>query len=129
MTPEGKIKNEILSWLQGVDHAFFWANDSVGIWDPVKKIYRKKNSIFHIRGVSDILGIFRGRPVAIEVKTKTGVVSDYQKLFLTRFSHAGGIALIARSLEEVKLEFKKLQGDANELQKNQKNTTTNSTRV
>lgn len=128
MTPEGKIKNEILSWLQSLNNAFFWPIDSVGIWDPVKKIYRSKNSIFHIRGVSDILGVYQGKPVAIEVKTPTGRLSDHQKLFLTRFSYAGGIALVARSLEDVKQEFKKLQGNKDE-EIRSKNTSTNPTRI
>jgi penicillin-binding protein-related factor A (putative recombinase) len=104
MTPEGRIKNEILSWLSS-SGGFFFPIDSVGIYDPVKKCYRRKQSIYHIRGVSDILGIYKGRPIAIEVKSKTGVVSEHQKYFLTRFNLAGGLGFVARSLEEVKQQL------------------------
>ena len=104
--PEQRIKNEILSYLSSLPDGFFYPIDSTGIYDPTKKIFRKKNSIYHIRGVSDILGVYRGRPIAIEVKSKVGVVSDYQKNFIQRFTQAGGIAIVARSVEDVKNLFK-----------------------
>jgi len=52
-------------------------------------------------GVSDIIGIFRGRPLAIEVKTKKGRVSEHQENFLNNFRENGGIAIIARSVDDV----------------------------
>lgn len=104
--PEQRIKNEILSYLSSLGNAFFFPIDSTGIYDPVKKVFRRKNSIYHIRGVSDILGVYAGKPVAIEVKSKVGVVSDYQKNFIQRFIQAGGVAIVARSLDDVKNLFK-----------------------
>lgn len=100
--PEQKIKNEILSYLSSLSGGFFFPIDSTGIYDPVKRVFRRKNSVFHIRGVSDILGVYKGRPLAIEVKSKVGVVSDYQKSFIERFIQAGGVAFVARSLDDVK---------------------------
>lgn len=115
MTPEGRIKNEILSYLSNLSNSLFWPVDSVGIYDPFKKIFRKKNSIYHMRGISDILGIYCHVPIAIEVKSKTGVVSDYQKLFLNKFNLAGGLGFVARSVEDVKLRLNGL----NDLKQNQ----------
>lgn len=109
MTPEGRIKNEILSYLCSIDNSFFWPVDVVGIWDPNKRIFRRKNSIYHIRGISDILGVYNGRSIAIEVKTKTGRLSDYQKLFLASFNKAGGLSLVARSVLDVKIFFNDLR--------------------
>lgn len=103
--PEQRIKNEILSFLSHLPGGFFWPVDSTGIYDPVKGVFRRKNSIFHIRGVSDIIGIKNGRPIAIEVKSKRGVVSDYQKEFLRRFNEAGGLGFVARSLDDVKVQL------------------------
>jgi hypothetical protein len=99
---EKPIENQILTWLR-LKGVFAWKNQSTGIFDPRKGIFRKSNNPFHINGVSDILGVWHGRPLAIEVKSETGRVSDAQKEFITRFREAGGIAFIARSIEDVKL--------------------------
>lgn len=53
------------------------------------------------KGVSDILGIFEGKPLAIEVKTKTGKISPAQEMFLKRWREAGGIGFVARSVDDV----------------------------
>lgn len=99
--PEAQIKNLILDWLFLQPSCFVWQNDSVGIYDSVNKTFRKRNSKYCINGVSDILGIWRGKPLAIEVKSKTGVLSENQKNFLIRFKASGGIGFMARSLDDV----------------------------
>lgn len=99
--PEKTIENQILHYLfkQGI---FAWKNQSVGIFDPIKKIYRKSNNPFHIKGVSDILGIMpTGRLLAIEVKAKYGKPSPEQVLFIDKINKSGGLAFIAKSLEDV----------------------------
>lgn len=99
--PEQIIKNSILEWFRFQKDCFVIPIDSVGIFDPVKKIYRRKNSKFHIKGVSDILGIWKGRPLAIEVKSPIGRVTAEQNLFLNNYRRCGGIAIVARSVEAV----------------------------
>lgn len=98
--PEKQIENQILSYLK-IMGAFVWKNDSVGIWDPKKRIFRKKQSIHHLKGVADILGVYKGKPLAIEVKSKTGRASKDQLLFLEAFKKHGGIAGVARSIDDV----------------------------
>lgn len=98
---EKEIENTILHWL-AMNKYFAWKNQSTGIFDPVRKCYRRSRNPFHIRGVADILGLMPdGRLLAIEVKSKRGVVSLEQKEFVKRVAEAGGIALIARSLDDV----------------------------
>jgi hypothetical protein len=54
------------------------------------------------RGVSDILGIAQGgRFVAIEVKRRGNRATPDQILFLKRVSDAGGIAVVACSVQDV----------------------------
>lgn len=54
-----------------------------------------------VRGCSDLIGIYRGRFIAIEVKRpRGGRVSDEQALFLQLVREHGGIALVARSVDE-----------------------------
>jgi len=55
----------------------------------------------HPKGIADILGIWEGRPLAIEVKTKKGRVTDHQRKFLDCVRRNGGIAFVARSIDDV----------------------------
>ena len=96
---EKQIQNLILDWLKAKG-IFCWQNDSVGIYDPVKKIFRRKAK-HALNGVSDILGCWHGRFFAIEVKSAKGQVSDAQAEFMRNIELAGGIAFEARSLEDV----------------------------
>jgi penicillin-binding protein-related factor A (putative recombinase) len=54
------------------------------------------------KGVSDIIGCWNGRFLAIEVKTPAGRVTDDQRKFLGRIRNHGGIAfVVARSVDDV----------------------------
>lgn len=98
---EKDIENNILHFLNSFLGIFCWKNQSTGIYDPVKKIYRKSNNKHHIKGTSDILGVVSGRFLAIEVKSKTGTLSPEQKEFILRVNEEGGIAFVARSIQDV----------------------------
>ena len=97
--PEKKIENDILVFLRTIG-VYCWKNQSVGIYDPVKKIYRKSNNVFHIKGVADIIGIIQGRFLAIEVKTPAGSLTPEQRIFLAKINEEGGIGFVARSVEQ-----------------------------
>ena len=51
-------------------------------------------------GVSDLIGWTQGRFVAIEVKASRGRVTDEQKAFIDLVRRSGGLAGVARSVEE-----------------------------
>lgn len=54
------------------------------------------------KGMSDIMGILKdGRTLAIEVKSRTGIVAAHQHEFLNSISAAGGVAFVARSVDDV----------------------------
>jgi hypothetical protein len=53
------------------------------------------------KGVSDILGCYQGRMLAIEVKTDRGRLSDDQQRFIDNVNAAGGLAFVARSIDDV----------------------------
>ena len=99
---EKQIENAILSYLATIPTIKVWKNQTVGIFDPVKKVYRK-TSKHSLKGVADIIGhqIGSGRSIYIEVKSKTGRLSKEQKTFLTEAKEAGCIAFVARSLDDV----------------------------
>jgi hypothetical protein len=53
------------------------------------------------RGISDFLICYRGRFVALEVKTANGKVARAQELFLKSVIEAGGIGKVVSSVLEV----------------------------
>ncbi len=98
------MKKAICDWL-AVCHRdiTFWENSSTGIYDPVRKIFRKNTSKYFLAGTSDLLGFFPdGRILAIEVKSYRGVHSQEQIDFIARVNRAGGVGLFAKTIHQVK---------------------------
>ena len=96
---EKEIERDIFLFLRIIG-VYCWKNDSVGIFDPTRKVYRKSNNPNRIKGVSDILGIIQGRMLAIEVKSASGSTTDEQRRFIAKVNQEGGIAFVARSVEQ-----------------------------
>lgn len=72
--------------------------------------YLKMRRVYHWKqwqglgstpGVADILGIYQGRMLAIEVKGPKGRVSEKQQEFIDTVNECGGIAFVARSVDDV----------------------------
>ena len=102
MGSEKEIENSILAYLQALPGCFAWKNQSTGVYDPTKGIFRKSKNKFHLNGVSDIIGIYKGKFLAIEVKTpKNKLRPAHQKAFIEEINKRGGIAFFATSVEEV----------------------------
>lgn len=117
MTPEKIVESSILDYLK-MRGIFCFKLNSVGIYDPSKKIFRKNRNPHVINGISDIIGILpNGRFLAIEVKTDNTKTSsktypnDNQKFFIANISANGGLAFVARSVDEVKAAFTKIRVD------------------
>lgn len=54
------------------------------------------------RGWCDITGCYKGRFLAVELKSDDGELSEEQVAFLLRVRDEGGIAVAARSVEDVR---------------------------
>ena len=52
-------------------------------------------------GIADILGIYKGKFLAIEAKAPHGKLSPHQERFLSIIREQGGIAILAYSVEDV----------------------------
>lgn len=98
MSSESRIENQILISLSKLKNGFFWKNVSTGFKDG--HAWRKQASPFAINGVSDILGIFKGRLIAFEVKTRQGRPTREQVAFIAKIQKLGGVAGVVRSFEE-----------------------------
>jgi hypothetical protein len=54
-----------------------------------------------LRGVADLIGVFGGQAIAIEVKVGRDKLTKEQENFLKEWKNAGGIALEARDIKTV----------------------------
>lgn len=108
MTPEGATKNLICSYLSKVG-LFFFIHDSVGIFNRKANAYMSNKSPYRIKGVSDILGILPdGRLFAIEVKAGKNTATPEQKEFIKQINDRGGVAFVARSIDDVKFNLENI---------------------
>lgn len=109
---EKQIENEILAYLNILPNCFAWKNNSVGVFDPIKKVYRKAKGKYNINGVSDIIAVINGLALFIEVKTPSTIkrVSEDQKWFIEQVREVGAHAFVACSVAEVAREINKIKG-------------------
>ncbi len=85
MTPEGKLKKDIKALLDKC--GAFWSMIPGGAYAKI--------------GDPDMVVCYLGCYIAIEAKTPEGVQSDWQKLRQKQIEEAGGMYLLARSVEDV----------------------------
>jgi Holliday junction resolvase len=71
--------------------------------------YLHRNGAYSIKTIStnsggtpDVICCFKGHFLAIEVKKPGGKVSDLQKHHINRIKEAGGIAVVAYGIDEVR---------------------------
>ena len=101
---EKVIEDQILSWLK-------WRGilgvkiKTTATFDPKLGRYRKIGAWYRV-GVSDILGVYKGKAFALEVKSKKGKLSPDQVLFLQDWVANGGVGAVVRSVEDVEYFFK-----------------------
>lgn len=102
MIKEIDIQNAILAYLN-MRGIYCWRNNTVGIFDSKKGVYRKPMGKYQINGISDILGILKdGRMLCVECKSEKGKLTEAQKDFLENINSNGGVAFVARSIDDVK---------------------------
>lgn len=96
---EADVLRAVLAFLTAKG-LFTWRNNNVAVFDPYKNSYR---AFIGMRGVSDILGVLPdGRFLAIECKSASGKTTREQDVFLNAVNSRGGIAFVARGMEDVK---------------------------
>lgn len=95
---ESKIQLKILKHLQAKG-VYCWRNNNGALWDPKLRIYR--NNPLMKPGIADIIAVHNGRHIEIECKTAVGRQSPAQKIHQKRIEQAGGIYILARSIEDV----------------------------
>jgi len=115
---ESDVQETIMTWLW-LSGFVAWPNKTQGTFDPKRQTFRSKTKRYDINGVSDILGCLSdGRLLAIEVKRPyikgkqtAGKLSEDQRNFIDRINKNGGLAFVAYSLDDVKLNLRDVIDD------------------
>lgn len=100
MTPEGRVIADVLAYLK-VLGVFAWRNNT-----GASQVKRPNGSLGFVRyghvGSSDIIGLLPdGTFLAVECKAKHGCLSEHQARFLADVASRGGVAIVARCIEDV----------------------------
>lgn len=107
---EKDIQDQIIEWLGYQPGWFGWRqNQSKTVASYTNKLGETKKRAFRsasVDGISDIIGIYRSVPVAIEVKKYPNKPKPDQVTFLEQFSAKGGLAMVCYSLEDCQKTFK-----------------------
>ena len=86
-TPESKFKSEIKDYLKTFPNLF---------------MHSVPGAAYGKLGAPDIVVCYKGRYIGIEAKTYEGTFSEWQKTRKAQIEAAGGIAIFARSLDDIK---------------------------
>lgn len=100
--PETALVRACLDYLALVDRCFCWRNNS-GAYRAGARFVR-----FGYVGSADILGVVRGRFLAVECKAGKNVQSDSQLEFQAAVERCGGVYVLAYSVEDVAVALSRL---------------------
>jgi hypothetical protein len=107
---ENEIQNEVFDVLKD-EGIFFWRSNNIPVCNTKgrgKWRYRKLPK--HTpRGLPDIIAIYKGRLVAIEVKRKYEKLTPEQADIGLKIVSNGGEYLVVRSAEETREQLQKLK--------------------
>lgn len=108
---EHDIQKLILERLGFLKNGFFWRENS-----GLMKIESEGNSRFFragIPGIPDVMGVYRGKPVGIEVKRPGKKQSVDQKAFEQRYKQCGGIYIVCMDATQIvsQLEYAILESE------------------
>lgn len=84
---EADIVKAILKYLKTVPKCFSW---------------KEHGGMYGTAGIPDIIACIGGRFYGFEVKTEDGKPTKLQEATIRKIKNAGGIALVVRSVEDVK---------------------------
>ena len=91
---EADIVKAIQSYLKTLKDCFFW---------------KEHGGMSGTAGIPDIICCYRGKFVSFEVKTESGKTTPLQESAIRKIQACGGIAVVVRSVDEVKSVIAKLQ--------------------
>lgn len=91
---EKTIVNAIIKYLRTFDNCF---------------CFKEHGGVYGTAGIPDVICCYKGRFLAFEVKTEKGKATELQKATISKILQADGIAVIVRSVDEVKAVIQKME--------------------
>lgn len=98
MSREIELQKAICDYLKA-HRFFFWRQNNLGVWDNIRKSYRKNPR--QTKGIPDIFVLLRGNLYGLEIKTETNRQTLDQLEFQKDFERNGGHYFLVRSLSQV----------------------------
>ncbi len=95
---EKETQKAIMDYL-AIKRLFYWRNNTGAYASEYKGVRRYIR--FGAPGSPDIFVIDDGKIYGIEVKSEKGVQNENQKEFQYNFENAGGIYILARSIDDI----------------------------
>ncbi len=96
-----KLTQDALNFLLRLPNCFAWRANTTGVFDAKLGIYRPSPK----KGVSDIIGLYRGQFFGIEIKTGKDRLREEQKQFIDSVQRSGGVVILAKDFEGFKSDF------------------------
>jgi len=99
---ESQLQDEIRLALGRVDGLVLWRNN-IGVGEVRHGANERGYKIrFGVGGPggADLVGIYRGRFVAVEVKTERGRQTEEQRMFQQLVERKGGVYVVLRSVDD-----------------------------
>lgn len=94
--PEAAIQAKIIKWLERHGFVYHRINSGTFFGASGHRVRGAK------KGSSDLVVCYKGRYVAIEVKAEDGTPTVEQQDHIDRVNAQGGLAFVARSVDDVK---------------------------
>ena len=98
---EGDLVKHCLKRLEQLG-AFAWKQNQGGM-KMTGEGPRRFIRFAHVDGISDIIGVYKGRFLAVECKQPGRKPTDKQAMFLDLVKCNGGIAIVTSSVDEMEL--------------------------
>jgi hypothetical protein len=103
-TPEAVLKKAIKDYVE--QRGGFWSSVQGGAGSKI--------------GDPDLVICYRGRYIGVEGKTYEGTQSDWQKIRMKQIRAAGGLYILARSVEDVADVFAEIDSEVEDVDSNGK---------
>jgi hypothetical protein len=104
-TPEGAVVKACLEYLE--IRGVYAYRQNTGAAEYQDKTGKKRFVRYGKPGASDIIGLLpSGRFIAVECKAHGGRLSEHQFRFLRDIERMGGLAVVARSVEDLAQSLK-----------------------
>lgn len=101
---EQELVNQIIDYLAYQKECFVWRQNQGAFKTETGGFYKFSS----IKGISDIIGCYKGKFLAIECKVGRNKPSEAQIDFMNRISKLGGVSILAYSLNDVTEALKNL---------------------